>query len=233
MLNWLNTNAGAVQAVCTLVLVGVTWYYVRLTKLIAETSHRQLSATLQPVLQVAGFTTATGKTYISGVVHYYTMSGTITIRNQGASPLELKQMYLVAEHLGALDTLKDYCEYPIDDHEGRVLMPKEEFVCDYSVVTEVDYDRLDHRAVFSFRVECTDLSGIFLHSFWNHPVHGAQHTSERVVEPAAWDEIKSAPQRIWNWAKRLKSWAKEKWLRRRFLKRIRRAKSTKGSSGGV
>ena len=191
MLNWLNTNAGAVQAVCTLVLVGVTWYYVRLTKLIAETSHRQLSATLQPILQVVKFYMAPDKTFVLGVTYYRRMSGSVTILNQGASPLKLGDMYLVAEHQEGRD------EYPIDDHYGRVLMPKDEFVGDYSVLTDDDH----YSPIKSIRVECTDLSEIFLHSFSYHQLHGTQH--QIVLEPTAWDRVKSATQKR---IKRLKRW---------------------------
>ena len=208
MLNWLNSNAGAVQAVCAVLLIVVTWYYVRLTKLIAETSNRQLSAILQPVLQVVGFDTLYGTTDVDGVTHYYSISGTVKVINLGTSPLKLRRMYLVAEHRG------EWEEYPIDDHDGLVLTPKGNFAGYYSVKTDCDYSSLDS-VVFNMRVECTDLSGIFLHSFFHHPGYGTQHYAERVVGPTAWHAIKRTTLRIW---KRLNWWAKEKRIKMRFLK---------------
>ena len=211
MLNWLNSNAGAVQAVCAVLLIVVTWYYVRLTKLIAETSNRQLSAILQPVLQVVAFDTLYGTSDVPGVTNYYSISGTVNLINFGTSPLKLRRMYLVAEHRG------EWEEYPIDDHDGLVLMPKGNFAGYYSVKTDCDYSRLDG-IVFGMRVECSDLSGIFLHSFSHRPGYGTEHCSERVLGPTAWDPIKGTTQRIW---KRLNWWAEKKRIKMRFLKRIR------------
>ncbi|MBP6697666.1 MAG: hypothetical protein KA175_08620, partial [Flavobacteriales bacterium] len=38
----LNKNSGAIQAVSTVVLVGITWWYARLTRALSRTAHEQL-----------------------------------------------------------------------------------------------------------------------------------------------------------------------------------------------
>jgi hypothetical protein len=48
--DWLNENAGAVQAVATIVVVAVTAIYAALTRAIATATKRQAEAVLTPVL---------------------------------------------------------------------------------------------------------------------------------------------------------------------------------------
>ena len=45
IIDWLNTNSGAVQAIAIVVLVGVTWWYAKQTKRIAEATNQQVKAT--------------------------------------------------------------------------------------------------------------------------------------------------------------------------------------------
>lgn len=46
-IEWLNANSGAVQAVATVVLVGITAWYVKLTRDLARTTREQLEHALQ------------------------------------------------------------------------------------------------------------------------------------------------------------------------------------------
>ena len=43
LLRFLNENAGAIQAVSTVVLVAITWWYARLTQRLAQTAREQLA----------------------------------------------------------------------------------------------------------------------------------------------------------------------------------------------
>ena len=59
MLEWLTQNAQAIQAIAAVVSVALTIFaivltllYVVVTKDIAETTHRQLSAVLQPMILI-------------------------------------------------------------------------------------------------------------------------------------------------------------------------------------
>jgi len=59
-MNWLNQNAGAIQAFATAVLIGVTWRYVRLTRRMATTMEQQMETKKQQM--IAAFQPIDGKT---------------------------------------------------------------------------------------------------------------------------------------------------------------------------
>jgi hypothetical protein len=57
-MQWMNQNAGAVQAITaivivglTAVLIGVTWSYATLTRRMALTMERQLASSFQPSVE--------------------------------------------------------------------------------------------------------------------------------------------------------------------------------------
>ena len=54
IIDWLNTNSGAVQAIAIAVLVGVTWWYAKQTKKMAKEMERQRKEGRVPELTLWG-----------------------------------------------------------------------------------------------------------------------------------------------------------------------------------
>ena len=59
-MNWLDQNAGAIQALTavaitllTAVLIGVTWWYANLTRQMAKTMEQQMIAAFQPNIDLS------------------------------------------------------------------------------------------------------------------------------------------------------------------------------------
>src|SRR5882724_2542644 len=98
MLEWFRANSTAIQAMAaflsfflTVVLIAITWRYVRLTRDIAETTHRQLSAALQPVLELTIQLRSYGAGTAMGNLTYSATLG-FSIINKGTSPVKLKHV---------------------------------------------------------------------------------------------------------------------------------------------
>lgn len=95
MLNWLNQNAGAVQAMMailigllTVTLIIITTSYTRLTRRMAETMERQLAASFQPDIELKLLNEFKGSTHYQGKISERA-SGTIVVTNKVNIPIEI------------------------------------------------------------------------------------------------------------------------------------------------
>jgi hypothetical protein len=94
-MEWLNQNAGAVQAVMaiiigvlTAVLIGVTWWYAKLTRRMALTLEQQLAASFHPDIEMTLMHRFQGQGISQGVKSE-SVSGTIVVTNKGELPLKV------------------------------------------------------------------------------------------------------------------------------------------------
>jgi hypothetical protein len=127
MLNWLKDNSAALQGlaavlgpILTVIIIAITWRYVRLTNSIATTTHLQLSATLQPVVDMTFGKAIYGDRWKVT----YNVSISLTMRNKGKAPVKIKRLYLVAQ-LHTPPTGFKQLEFEINKNNNRVLMPDE------------------------------------------------------------------------------------------------------------
>lgn len=187
MWGWLNDNSAGVQAlaavvivVLTAALVSVTGQYVRLTKRIAETTQRQLSATIQPVLSLVvlkeGLLTKLGLPI--------KFAGRIEIANRGQQPVKVKSISAVVR----LRSVKSFEQlaYRISDCDNLVLMPNgPPDVRDFALQTELVWSAPTDVCSLGIYADCTDLAGVSEHSFYYDPDSGLRHFFgfKKVVEP--------------------------------------------------
>jgi hypothetical protein len=176
MMKWFSDNSQALQGIAaalspifTLAIIWVTWRYVSLTRALAETTHKQLSASLQPVLVLH---IASGH-YGEGIAldkRIFWADGEFSVKVRGTSPVKLKAIYIVVQHW--MPVFVQY-EQELVEYKDRILMPDEElfgkFIADLR-------ERHTEDMVFGLHVDCTDLSELKLHSLFIHPTKGVRHS---------------------------------------------------------
>jgi hypothetical protein len=182
MWEWLKTNslafqgfAGLVSPFLTAVIIFVTWRYVRLTRAIAETTHVQLTAQLQPVLTI-GLRQTIFTSGINAEGPHFGVSQQIDIGNIGSTPVKIKSIYLVAQIRDG-HQFKSQREYVIDAEQNLILLPQASIHNSYHVDTEIDYSGALSDMILGVRIDCTDLSELMTHSFYLHPTKGLRHSA--------------------------------------------------------
>ena len=166
-MQWLNENAAGLQAitaivivVLTFVLVGVTWWYAKLTKSMAQTLREQLAASFQPNVEM----TLTNRSHGTGSdgrgVNSENVGGTITVRNKGNLPLKVITV--------AMKLIYDKAAFPVQtttfDAKQRVVAPDEmtEFLhLNIEVPSGGSMTPYEQIA----QIHCSDLAGVSKHSF--------------------------------------------------------------------
>jgi hypothetical protein len=170
MLDWLNHNAGAVQAtgsilaaLLTLILVAITWQYIRLTKSLADVAYAQHFTDLQLRFDYTIRVWFDGERLM--IQPHFINQSTTTIR--------LKEMYILAFH--------PLCVRPVPKRLslfGRLLAPGEHLnpateldPAYIPVVKETEKDQCGvfkaNHYHFAVYVNFTDLRGALRHCcFW-------------------------------------------------------------------
>jgi hypothetical protein len=180
MLDWLNHYAGAVQVivaviglVLTVCAIAVTWWYVAVTQEIAETTHRQLSAILQPVIIIECKSGYYGSS-MEGTKTTYHVDGHFSITNNGKTPVKLKTLHAVVQRWvdGRLQDLQE----ELTEYQMRIVMPDQR-VGDNFFVTVPSPDWQPPDIKMGMIVRCTDLSELIEHSFAFYPEGGVRHSS--------------------------------------------------------
>jgi hypothetical protein len=199
MLQWFVQYGTAVQAITAIIsliltvgAIAVTWWYVALTKDIAETTHRQLSAVLQPMILIEVKSTVYGSFQAVDIDETtYDVSGRFGITNIGKSPVKLKALYAVIQ-------LRDDYQYDglsndhirkVKGYDGHVLMPEQSLSSPFSVdVPSPAWQPPD--IFFGLRVICTDLSELIEHEFTFHPSTGVRHSSKFLSKSGPFERLK-------------------------------------------
>jgi hypothetical protein len=165
-MQWLNENAGGVQAITAIVivvltaaLVWVTWRYVTLTKSMALTLREQLAASFQPNVEM----TLTDRFRGQGNEHgrySETVAGTIIVRNKGNLPLKVVTV--------AMKLIYDGAAFPVQtvtvDAKQRVVAPDE---TTQFILLTIDLPPGGSTAPYEqiAQIHCSDLAGVSKHSF--------------------------------------------------------------------
>ena len=164
-MEWLNQNAGGVQAimaiiigVLTAVLIGVTWWYAKLTRGMALTLEQQLAASFHPDIEMTLMHRFQGQGISQGVKSE-SVSGTIVVTNKGDLPLKVVS--------AAMKLVYDKNAFPdqtitMDTHQ-RVVSPGKtaQFTLNLDVPlggSTAEYDQLA-------QIHCSDLAGVSQHTF--------------------------------------------------------------------
>jgi len=165
-MEWLNQNAGAVQAMSavvtvflTIVLVGVTCWYAALTRRMAFTMERQLAASFQPDIDLQITNRFTGSSVQLGVERE-NVSGTIVVLNKGEAPVKIVAV--------AMKLVFDHNIFPPQstkvDAQQRVLAPGKRTVFPHRSLnvpqggTQANYEQFA-------QIHCSDLAGISRYTF--------------------------------------------------------------------
>jgi hypothetical protein len=199
MLGWLDTNASAVQAfsalanvILTAGLVAATLRYVILTKTLAETTKRQLAASIQPLISMSVTCELFGETRI-GDLHSYSASGNLSINNQGTSPLKLKEVF-VALHPRSEGKTGGGREFELISYRNRLLLPGDRVGDQY--VIESEHNEFQNDVGYGLHVVCTDLPELAVHDFVLHPDKSATHKLRPAVETGLVERLQRASARI-------------------------------------
>lgn len=166
-MRWLNENAAGVQAITaivivalTLALVGVTWWYAKLTKRMARTLRKQLAASFQPNVEMMLTNLSHGQGSDGRGEHSETVCGTITVRNKGNLPLKVITV--------AMKLIYDKAAFPDQtttfDAKQRVVAPDETTEFRHLII-EVPSggSTTPHEQIA--QIHCSDLAGVSRHSF--------------------------------------------------------------------
>ncbi len=161
--------AALATAIATVVLVRVTARYVALTSNLATVSAQQLSALVQPKLELV-----LGASY---PLHIGRVQ--VRITNIGEHPTKLWNVLI------AFGTRKAGLVYPIHDAEQRVLNPRDAFE---QIVDLAPRERelacvedpnaamgWAYRRPLQLAVDCTDIAGVSRHCFYFVDGHGLHH----------------------------------------------------------
>jgi hypothetical protein len=179
MMQWLNQNAGAVQAimaiilgVLTPVLIGVTWWYAKLTRRMVLAQEQQLAASFHPDIEMTLIHRFQGKGSSFGV-QSESFSGTIVVTNKGMLPLKVVS--------AAMKLVYDKNAFPDQtttmDARQRVVSPGKtaQFTLNLDVPlggSTAEYEQLA-------QIHCSDLAGVSKHTF------SISHRDEGVVNQFA------------------------------------------------
>lgn len=203
MFQWIESHAIAVQSLTgiigllvAVIAIMVTWWNVRLTKAMAETSHYQLSALLQPIIKFELNNLFEGHSRSYGK-DSYSLGPVTKIKNAGNAPIKMKRITLLLQSKAIPTETK---EYVAADYSGRVLLPGEEITGLYDVETEINYGPVRDEWIASLTVECTDLSQVVVHTFSVHPQYGMFHSSTADRPVTFWRSLSEAARYIKSWA---------------------------------
>jgi len=152
------------------ILCWVTWRYVRLTNIMAETMKRQLSASMQPFLLLS----ILEEKYQTEENQPIILHAKVAVKNRGAQPVKLVRMSVFVQYWPNNSARHGMFPKVVLEGVGRVLMPEEEEIQVTIVQTEIRY-RGPGRYGLRLHVECTDLSGVSEHSFVLEPPYGLRH----------------------------------------------------------
>jgi hypothetical protein len=164
-MEWLNQNAGGVQAVMaiiigvlTAVLISVTWWYANLTRRMALTLEQQLAASFHPDIEMTFMHPLQGQGVGQGVKSE-SVSGTIIVTNKGDLPLKVVSV--------AMKLVYDKNAFPDQttkmDAQQRVVSPGKtaEFRLNLDVPLGGSTAEYDQQA----QIHCSDLAGVSKHTF--------------------------------------------------------------------
>jgi len=159
---WLGQgqNAAAVQAitaivvmVLTVVLIGITWRYARLTRKFTEL---QLAASFEPNIVLAFTDNIQYEGHGNGGEHE-SLAGGAAISNQGSEPVKLQYVFITI-------SFEDK-QYKTHDQEYQlanpIIYPDKSFQVQYNI--EVDKGSTKTRHYRKLIVVCSNLSGISQH----------------------------------------------------------------------
>ena len=166
-MQWFNENAAGVQAITAIVivvltfaLVGVTWWYARLTKSMALTLREQLAASFQPNVEIALTECSFGSASDGRGGHSENVAGTIIVRNKGNLPFKVVTV--------AMKLIYDKAAFPVQtvtlDAKQRVVAPGEETQFRDLIIdvppggSTAPYEQIA-------QIHCSDLAGVSKHSF--------------------------------------------------------------------
>jgi hypothetical protein len=166
-MQWMNQNAGAVQAMMAIVivlltgvLVIVTCWYTTLTRDMALTLKEQLAASFQPNIEMTLTNRLQGRGSDERGGQHEDVSGTITVINKGNLPLKVVAV--------AMKLIYDKNAFPIQtmtrDAKQRVVSPGQTTQFLYLSIdvplggSQAPYEQLA-------QIHCSDLAGVSKHSF--------------------------------------------------------------------
>jgi hypothetical protein len=177
---WVGQNSAAIQAVSAVVTVIVTGIlccvttrYVVLTSAIADTTQKQLSASLQPVLTMGVRNDILGNSPATMEQRQANISGSFHVANTGNTPFKIKQVYIVPEYSTPDKPFKQD-KYMRPGIENRIVMPHEQIEEQYNFNTAMDYSNIK-LVRYGIILDCTDLSEVAMHRFTFHPTKGIHH----------------------------------------------------------
>lgn len=204
-MNWFKDNSVALQAISamvgpilTVIIIAVTWRYVRLTNSIATTTHLQLSAMLQPIVDVTFSKRFYGEQSVFGK-EGFNVSLEVTMRNKGSVPVKIKQVYLIAA-LHTPPTGLRQLEFAVNKNNNRVLMPGEMLSDTYTTDDQPTSELHTDNAIFGARLDCTDLTEQVIHTFYFHPNRGVRHSSTLAETPTVLKCLSSGGRWLKQWA---------------------------------
>jgi hypothetical protein len=207
MLDWFKCNSAALQgiaavlsAVFTLVIIAVTLWYVRLTRTIAEATHQQLSASLQPVLRLDISTAATHGEGVAFDKRSYWSQVNFVVQSKGSAPLKLKGIYVVIQHWSPTFVQYEQEATQKDEpYKDIILMPQDQVIG--QPIADLR-EQWSEDMVFGLRVDCTDMSELELHSFVFRPGKGVKHSVSPGFrrQPTFWQRVEKASQYVRKWA---------------------------------
>jgi hypothetical protein len=164
-MEWLNQNAGAVQAVMAVIivvltaaLVGVTCWYAGLTRRMALTMEQQLAASFHPDIEMTLTNRFQGKGSNFGV-QSESVSGTIVVTNRGTLPLKVVS--------AAMKLVYDKNAFPDQrttmDAQQRVISPGK--TAEFTMILDVPLGASQAAYEQWAQIHCSDLAGVSKHSF--------------------------------------------------------------------
>jgi hypothetical protein len=164
-MQWLNMNAGAIQALTaiaitllTAALIGVTWWYAGLTQQMAKTMQQQMVAAFQPSVGLIFSLRTTGRNSTPTGTED-SIGGFVRCVNNGQQPVKIVSLMIdVTFADGAFPNRSMTI-----DGENLILAPAspKEFV--FAVVVPQTAIGIDHTR--HAKLWCSDLAGVSQHTF--------------------------------------------------------------------
>jgi hypothetical protein len=166
-MQWWNENAAGVQAITaivivllTLALVGVTCWYVALTKSMVLTLREQLEASFQPNIEMELTNCSRGQESDGRGGHSENVAGTIIVRNTGNLPLKVVTV--------AMKLIYDKAAFPIqtvtEDAKQRVVTSGDTTQFSHLII-DVPPDGSTTPYEQIAQIHCSDLAGVSKHTF--------------------------------------------------------------------
>ena len=147
-------------AAVTFFLAMVTTVYVLITGRLAKTAAQQLSASVQPVLELA----FDGKRRLSGTGNDC-LCTTAVITNRGPTPVKLVAITAALRQGSSPSAYRYRDGIPITSQDNEILLPNKATKLLLILDTGMQSINIEQWAV-AILVECTDLAGVSRHSFY-------------------------------------------------------------------